>query len=562
MLFDVRLLAFDDAAVANAPEALVRVFGLDHQAASELLRRLPYVVKRGVNEEGARKLVRALERIGAHSEIVLSGKQPPQPSRPAAKGSARMGALPAPAGAAQALIEARAAREQAAAERARLARASLPNRAPLSHVTSASAHPVHGGHPVHGAHPAARHDAEDDSLEADIGMQARTTPREREARSDRPRRSANASPATPGPRASQAALAIALAQAPARDSRISMQQQPSTSARLKSAAHAPAPVEHNFRISLAQPITPSLATSPQAGAAQASVAQSVSLPRVTPANMQRPVSSPGSLSATNIPVVHQRSALPVLSIHGPPVEAQVCTLPGTKTAVIVAWLSALVLITSLTVLSFGILTVAAVVAGCVAWLSRKRALAAMRASALPVGQSQLPEVYACVKQFTLRLGLMNVPRFYVARAEQQGLRTVRDGRDLIFLIDEATLLGFLESERPQALSFLVAHELCRHVLGHTKWTRRMLARVSPRLACLDLVSADSAATALVLDHAIAKAGLLTLLGAARLHPYLDQDELDRVATSSMREPGFWPTRFGADDGFVLARLYHLQRGYV
>ncbi len=589
MLFDVRLVAFDDTAVADPTDALVRVFGLDRHAASELLRRLPHVVKRGVTEEGARKLVTALERIGARTEIVLSTKKAPEPSavqHPLAAANAtrtqvahatapvaahganadvanpgrRTQALPAPAAAARAMIDARAAREQAAAERAKHARASLQQ----GRAGSSS----HGGTASAQAHD---HEPDDDSLEADIGMQPRSVaplldrstvamdrrtpaaeraaqPAERSSLASVPRGAQLAKPALqPTPAASAPAARMSLPQPVAAFG---------PQAEQGAATSAP-PASQSFRVSLAQPITPSLAASPQPVAPFA-----ISLPYVAPANVQRPATSVGSASAINVPVARVRPALPTFSIHGPPVEASACTLPGTKSALFVAWLIALMLATTLTVLSFGILTVVSLVTLSVAWLSRRRALAAMRASALPVGQSQLPELYACVKQFALRLGLASVPRFYVVRGAVEGVRSTTDGGELVLMIDEVSLLRFIESDQPQALSFLVAQELCRHVLGHTKATRRMLARVSPRLACLDLVSADSAATALVVDHTIVKAALLTLLGASRLHAYLDQDELDRVATSTTREPAFWPTRFGADDGFVLARLYHLQRGYV
>lgn len=565
MLFDVRLLAFDPTAAGDPADALVRVFGLDHNAARELLRRLPHVVKRGVSEEGAQKLVRALDRIGAQTEIVVSVKGPRTPTgthatqgAPSrANDTARLGALPAPSPAARALIDAHAQREQA-----------------LSRGHATGAHATQGARlrgsnvPQHSGRlepESAKTIADDDSLEADIQTRPSVV-EERPTLVSMPRGTspvraslahvhAHAHVPTPAPVVNPTARG-----AVPQPARMSLPE-PLPFAPIVQAQPATA------RMSLPQPVL---------DPAAALVGLPVSLPEpMVPANFQqRPVAAPapapvsaqpssvGARSAANVPVVKHRAGLPVFAIHGPSVEASACVMPGTKGAKVVAWFIAVFLSILLSVLSLGILTVVSLVLLFVAGLARRRTLAAIRASALPVGQSQLPELYACVKQFALRLGLARAPRMYVVKGASRGLSALREGKELVLLIDEDTLLRFADGPKPEALSFLIAHEIARHALGYTGFTRTLLARVSPRLACLDLVSADSAATALVTDHAIVKHALLSLLGVARLQPHLDLDELDRVATSITREPAFWPTRFGADDGFVLSRLYHLQRGYV
>jgi len=571
MLFDVRLLAFEATADGDPADALVRVFGLDHRAARELLRRLPHVVKRGVTEEGAHKLVNALDRIGARTEIVVSASGPREPKpaplpAPNANVTGRLGALPAPSPAASAMIDARAAREQAV-QRAhtQAVRVSQSQPAPQRGRSSQLAY----------AAPVARMPSgdslptlpDDDSLEADIG-----TP------SHAPEAMLERSTLVAAPRAVPAQKASVPQPAPSAQRAPSPQRAPgaTTQARMPVAAAAqPAPTP--ARLSIPQPVTPQAPAASQAfrvalpqPAAQAAAPDpslfgpapiTMSQPMVA-ANAQRPA---GATTTGSMPRVTlsgaQRAALPTLSIHGPPVEASACVVPQTKGAIATAWVVVVSVSLCLTLLTLGVFALVALAAAGLNWLSRRRTLAALRASALPIGQSQLPELYACVKQFSLRLGFSTVPRMYLM-AGPGGLRATTDGPELVLILDEATLLLFLDGSKPQGLSALIAHELARHALGHTKWARRTLARISPRVAYLDLVSADSTATALVLDHSLMKAALLSLLGVSRMSNVLDHDELDRVATSATREPAFWSTRFSTDDGFVLARLYHLQRGYV
>ncbi len=573
MLFDVRLLAFDATADVDPVDALVRVFGLDHRAARELLRRLPHVVKRGVTEEGAQKLVRALDRIGAHTEVVVSASGPREPKpeplpAPNANLAGRLGALPAPSPAASAMIDARAVREQAVMRaQAHAVRVSQSQPAPQRGRSSQLAY----------AAPAARVPSEDslrslvedDSLEADIGtpshapggMLARSTlvamPRAVPAQKAPAPRAAPAPQRPPATQtapvnAAQARMPVAAAAQPVPPpARLSISQ-PSTPA----VAIASQP----FRVSLPQPTAPGAPGDPPLfGPAPVTMPQ----PMVA-ANVQRPAgaTTTGSMPRISLSGGQQRGVLPTLSIHGPPVEASACVMPHTKSAIVTGWLVVGSVSFCLSLLTLGMFALIALGATGLNWLTRRRTLAALRASALPIGQSQLPELYACVKQFSLRLGFSRVPRMYLMPGQSAGLRAITDGPDLVLILDEATLLQFVDGPKAQGLSALIAHELARHALGHTKWARRTLARISPRVAYLDLVSADSAATALVLDHSLMKAALLSLLGVSRMSALLDHDELDRVATSATREPAFWSTRFSSEDGFVLARLYHLQRGYI
>jgi len=580
MLFDVRLLAFDQNATGDPVDALVRVFGLDHGAARELMRRLPHVVKRGVSEEGANKLVRALDRIGARTEIVVSTRGPRTPTGTHATGAVRandtgrLGALPAPSPAARAMIEASAQREPTGASAQREPTGASAQREPTgARATATGSHAHPHARAAHATQHSGRLDpedaktmADDDSLEADIETRPSMV-EERPTLVTMPRAApspvraslahVHANAHVPAPVPPQVAAPImrgAMAHAPRRS--LHEPQLFGAQSQAASAVPLPSPSQSTPGVAsvfLGMPVA--LAEPPAAANMQHRAAPS-------PAALGAQLGPAGARSAATLPVVQQRVALPTLSIHGPSVEASACVMPGTKGAVVVAWVIAVLLSVLLTVLSLGILTVVALVFLFVAGLSRRRTLAAIRASALPVGQSQLPELYACVKQFALRLGLTRAPRMYVVKAQAQGLTALREGNELVLLIDEGTLLRFVEGPKPEALSFLIAHEVARHALGYTGFTRLLLARVSPRLACLDLVSADSAATALVSDHTIVKHALLSLLGVSRLQALLDLDELDRVATSITREPAFWPTRFGADDGFVLSRLYHLQRGYV
>jgi hypothetical protein len=117
----------------------------------------------------------------------------------------------------------------------------------------------------------------------------------------------------------------------------------------------------------------------------------------------------------------------------------------------------------------------------------------------------------------------------------------------------------LRSARPEVLSFHIARGLSCHVLGHSSAFRRLLSSLSPGLRRRDVLSADAAATALVIDRTIARAALIALVTRNDLVRLLDIEEIERAAQSLRREGA---TFRGEDpERCFMGRLDAFLRGY-
>jgi hypothetical protein len=587
MLFDVRLLAFEEG-TQDPVDALVRVFRMRDRAAQHLLSRLPYVVKRDLPLESAQRLVAALERIGGRVELVVAASHatPVEASALAPSGHAAKAPLHAPAAEVRGLD---ASREQAESRRRAGPRDAAPQaliaKEPLPFSAQAS--------------------AEDDSLEADIFPPSRTSmsvrPTLAEGDESAPPQPAMPPVAPPGgptalaraPAAKAGVRSLELpplsrasppkaAPAAERASRVHAGARPTAPAPLRGVEALPnARVSDNAqgarrstaeRTSAAQAraVSPQL---PSEAAEPASTMRAISPPHagagvgrpsvVTPIakerlSAERSSAMPfGSRSTGEIAAPSGRRGLPTFAVHGPPVDVRACAISGARKARALALLSFVVLglvsLGAFFLLYLGALTVSA--------FRRRRTLSRLRMSALCVGANQLPELSACLKQFTLRLGLNRAPKLYVVAHEPKGLGSVACGRELSLWLDEPTLRRWCDDPKHEGLSFLIAHELGRFALGQARPVHRALARLSPGLELMDSISADAVAAVLVPDRAAARAALLSGLGSRELTAELDLDELDRAMAAAVREPPGFLWRVAQKSDHRLARLYHQQRGY-
>jgi Zn-dependent protease with chaperone function len=192
-------------------------------------------------------------------------------------------------------------------------------------------------------------------------------------------------------------------------------------------------------------------------------------------------------------------------------------------------------------------------------LLRRRMLAQLRGTCLEVGPNQLPEIYACVEAFAKRLGLKEVPHIYIVEGNTANAAASRIGsRRHVFLVDDI-VWGALKAGDPNALSFIIAHELAHHALGHTSALHTYLAFSYRKLSRLDELSCDAVALQLVRDREAAYNGLIMLMVGPQLVPYVNRKELlaqaERVAADSATKPA----ERAHTHPFIARRLHELGR---
>lgn len=155
----------------------------------------------------------------------------------------------------------------------------------------------------------------------------------------------------------------------------------------------------------------------------------------------------------------------------------------------------------------------------------KNVRALIRGSGVQVSPQQLPQLYAVVEQFSQRLGLKEVPEVYIVEeAMQNGFAVKLGKRDLVLLTDDV-VWGALQSRDPQALAFVVGHELGHIALGHTGAMRSMLRTAFKPLSRADEFSCDNVAAALVGSSDIAVHGVTLLTVGPQLLGYINDEAL-------------------------------------
>lgn len=165
-------------------------------------------------------------------------------------------------------------------------------------------------------------------------------------------------------------------------------------------------------------------------------------------------------------------------------------------------------------------------------------LGQIRANAVRVSATQLPEVYELTGQLSAMLGLRRTPALYVLQEDGAlnafAAKWLR--RDIIVLYSD---VAELIDDDPQALAFIVAHELTHVRRRHALWAHVLrFAAFIP-----GLYSAWSRACEFTCDRVAAAAapggapaGLLVLAAGRRLHRRVDSASYAGQASS---ERGFW-----------------------
>ncbi len=273
-------------------------------------------------------------------------------------------------------------------------------------------------------------------------------------------------------------------------------------------------------------------------------------PRTTPPG-SRP-DAPAAPTMTNGATVHGRGGVP--GLRHPREMVLVCVCTGLTVLTYGAWLCVLVRIAATSSVSAS--SVYALLTGglvgrlllllpampFVIWVGRALLYAEMRASGVRMSPTQFPEGYRMVVEAAAAFGMRRVPDAYVilgngtvnAFAAGHGLRRYVAVHSDLFEVGGA-------ARDPEALRFVIGHEVGHLAAGHVSFTRLICTRlagqiplIGPALSRAQEYTADNHGFALAPRGA---AGVIGLLSGGK---YLGaQVNLHAMADRAARERGLW-----------------------
>jgi Zn-dependent protease with chaperone function len=185
--------------------------------------------------------------------------------------------------------------------------------------------------------------------------------------------------------------------------------------------------------------------------------------------------------------------LPPLPGDGPTVDAGRFRAAGTGLWLAISYGFLALLIVG----SFGFLLLGLLFGYLADLMLSRRTMARLRGSAVQVGQNQLSAIDACARQFAARLKLEGAPTVLVAESSMLNAVAMRIGKRRCVMLLDDVVWGAIDYQIPDALRFVIAHELAHHALGHAGVLRSYLRLVLPPLSRLDELSADTVALQLV-----------------------------------------------------------------
>ncbi len=216
---------------------------------------------------------------------------------------------------------------------------------------------------------------------------------------------------------------------------------------------------------------------------------------------------------------------PEIEIHGKQVHAKDYIEKGTGAAVFGASLVAVLGSLLGILLTYGIGLIVLLFYPLFTSHIRKKALATIHGSGIAVTEQQFPEIQKCMLTFKERLQIKKDISIYIVEANVLNALAVKYGKKNVILLTDDLIHGCLASDNPSALSFVIGHELGHIALNHNGVFRSWMAQHLRKLGRLDEYSADSVATALVQDKAIAYTGLLLLTVGYALLPYVNPESI-------------------------------------
>lgn len=216
-----------------------------------------------------------------------------------------------------------------------------------------------------------------------------------------------------------------------------------------------------------------------------------------------------------------------------PINPKLYVAPGTGFHSSVGWTLLLLLgpiIILFTILiTYGIALIVWIIAAAMSFSRNRKALAQIKGSAVRVDEYQFPEIFQSARSMAQRIGLSECPDIYIIEDNKQNAFAVKHGSKRCILLIDDIVYGALATGNRNALSFIIAHELAHHALGHTHYLRRMIASKYWTLSRLDELSCDAVANALIADVGAARDALALLLIGPQLFQSIDKNALERQA---------------------------------
>jgi len=219
----------------------------------------------------------------------------------------------------------------------------------------------------------------------------------------------------------------------------------------------------------------------------------------------------------------EAKTFPGCDANGPAVDLKSCIEPKTGSAMFVGTL--LLVLFGLVAILATVIAVVLLIGLLVEYYQRKKALAQLKGSAIEVNEYQFPEIYRSAQTISQRLGLVETPAIYLVQGNTLNAAATRlAGRQVVVLIDDI-VDACLTSGDSRTLTFILAHELAHHALGHTGWLHLQVSRMFKWLARLDEFSADAVANQVTGDPAASAKALIVLLAGPQMLPYLNVNQI-------------------------------------
>jgi Zn-dependent protease with chaperone function len=203
--------------------------------------------------------------------------------------------------------------------------------------------------------------------------------------------------------------------------------------------------------------------------------------------------------------------------------------PGTRLAVFLAFFVAILGTLIGIIFSYGILLIVLLIYPLFAWYFHRKSRALIHGSGICVSETQFPEIHRCVRDFADRLDLKSDVDVYIVEANIANAAAVKYGKKNLIIITDDLIHGCLASGHPEALAFVIAHELAHISLNHNGVFRSWMAQHMKKLGRLNEYSADAVAFALVGEKEPAFHGILLLTVGYALLPYVNSESIIRQA---------------------------------
>jgi Zn-dependent protease with chaperone function len=221
--------------------------------------------------------------------------------------------------------------------------------------------------------------------------------------------------------------------------------------------------------------------------------------------------------------------LPPLSPDGASINPREHIEPGTSLSVVLGFLVFGLSILIGGVFTYGILWLVLIIAPIANYFNRKRAIAALKGSAVEVSEAQFPEIHKCAVTIASRLGMSPPPKVYILEANTINAAAVKLAGKQVVVLQDDMVDACLRSGDARTLTFIIGHEMAHHALGHTGVFRSGLSKAFKKLSRLDEFSCDAVANALVTDRKISARAITLLTAGPQLMSYVNFDSLMRQA---------------------------------